>query len=132
MTVHYADASAWGKLIHDEAESEAMLDHLEEVRREGGRFVSSALLLTELHRIAARLGLPTTGVVDALGEISLEVPTRETFELAARLPGLTLRSLDAVHVAAALETGAEAFITYDTRQAAAAGEAGLAVLSPGA
>ena len=132
MTVHYADASAWGKLIHDENESEALLDHLEEVHSAGGRFVSSTLLLTELHRIAARLGIPMRGVVDALGEISLEVPTRETFEVAARLPGATLRSLDAIHVAAALDTGANAFVTYDTRQAAAAEEAGIRVISPGA
>ena len=90
MTVHYADASAWGKLIHDEVESEAMLDHLEHVGNGGGRFVSSTLLLTELHRIAARLGIPARGVVDALDEISLEVPTRATFEVAARLPGSTL------------------------------------------
>ena len=131
MTVQYADASAWGKLISDEAESEALLDHLEDVRRDGGRFVSSALLTTEMHRLAKRLGIPATGVVDALTEIALEMPTRETFVLAAQLPGRNLRSLDALHVASALEAQAAAFITYDTRQADAARDAGLVVVAPG-
>lgn len=131
MTTHYVDASAWGKLIADEAESEPMLDLLEDVRRDRGRFVSSALLATELHRLAHRLGLPARGVVDALAELALELPSRETFELASRLPGSTLRSLDALHVASALEADASTFVTYDTRQAEAAREAGLEVLAPG-
>ena len=46
--------------------------------------------------------------------------------------GATLRSLDAIHVAAALRVAAEldAFVTYDTRQAAAAAASGLRVETP--
>lgn len=45
---------------------------------------------------------------------------------------LELRSLDAIHLATALDLAAdlEAFVTYDIRLAAAAREAGLSVLSP--
>jgi predicted nucleic acid-binding protein len=46
------------------------------------------------------------------------------------LPGRNLRSLDALHVAAALRVGADVMITYDTRQADAAGASGLRVESP--
>ena len=53
---------------------------------------------------------------------------------AARLEPPALRTLDAVHLASALELGAdlEAFVTYDARLAAAARGAGLTVVSPGA
>lgn len=131
MTVHYADTSAWVKLIYSEDETDAMLDHLQDVRGSEGRFVSSELLATELHRTGRRLGVSAAGVRDALGELELVLPTRETFAAAGQLPGDALRTLDALHVATALEAGASAFLTYDTRQAAAAEEAGLSVISPG-
>jgi predicted nucleic acid-binding protein len=46
---------------------------------------------------------------------------------------VALRSLDAIHLASALELGDEldAFVTYDARQADAARELGLSVVSPG-
>lgn len=130
MKLHYVDASAWGKLINQEPESEAMLDHLDAVRAAGGQFVSSQLLTAELHRAAARLDIPAAGVADALGEVALLAPDRDTFELAGRLTGSRLRSLDAIHVAAAIQAQAAAFVTYDARQAAAAMEAGLHVVAP--
>lgn len=130
MKLHYVDASAWGKLINEEPETEAMLDHLDAVRAAGGEFVSSQLLTTELHRAAARLGIPAAGVVDALGEVALLAPDRDTFELAGRLAGSRLRSLDAIHVAAAVQAQVVSFVTYDDRQASAAVEAGLSVIAP--
>ncbi len=49
---------------------------------------------------------------------------------AAALPGL--RTLDAIHLATALEApGLDAFLCYDARLAAAARSTGLPVLSPG-
>ncbi|MGH3457906.1 type II toxin-antitoxin system VapC family toxin [Aeromicrobium sp.] len=132
MTVHYADTSAWVKLIYSEAETDAMLDHLEDVRDSDGRFVSSELLATELHRTGRRLGVRAAGIRDALSELELVLPTHETFAAAGQLAGEVLRTLDALHVATALEAGASAFVTYDSRQAAAAEEAGLSVISPGA
>lgn len=130
MKLHYVDASAWGKLIVDEPETNAMLDHLDSVRADGGHFVSSQLLMTELHRAGARLSIPAAGVADALGEVALLMPDRDTFELAARLAGPHLRSLDAIHVAAAVQAQATTFVTYDERQAAAASDAGLRIISP--
>lgn len=46
--------------------------------------------------------------------------------------GSMLRTLDAIHVTSALRVtaGIEAFVTYDSRQAAAAEAAGLTVLAP--
>ncbi len=129
--LHYADTSAWLKLVHDEAESEAMLDHLDAVRALGGRFVASRLLLTELQRAAVRLEVSAEAVNQALAEIDLVMPTAQTYGLAGRLPGSTLRPLDALHLASAIETRADAFVTYDDRQSTAAVDAGLSVLAPG-
>lgn len=129
--LHYADSSAWLKLLHEERETEAMLDHLTEVQGAGGRFVSSHLLVTELARASGRLRITSRALNDALGEIDLVLPTAQTYRLAGRLPGPRLRSLDALHLASALETQADAFVTYDDRQAEAAVDAGLDVLQPG-
>jgi len=130
VKLHYADTSAWLKLVAEEAETEAMLDHLAEVRGAGGSFISSQLLMTEMHRAARRLDVTPVGVQDALGEILLLLPSLETFRLAGRIPGENLRALDALHIAAAIESGADVFLTYDIRQAEAANEAGIAVISP--
>ena len=60
------------------------------------------------------------------------VPPRALAEAAA-IEQPFLRTLDAIHLAAAasLRGGLSAFVTYDERLAAAAGEIGLPVLSPG-
>jgi predicted nucleic acid-binding protein len=53
---------------------------------------------------------------------------------ATALPDPLLRSLDAIHVATAVQLRPllDAFVTYDHRQAAIAREVGLRVVSPGA
>lgn len=130
MSLFYVDTSAWLKLVTEETETEAMLDLLTEVQEGGGNFVSSHLLATEMHRAAARLGVTPAGVQDALDELLLLLPREETFRLAGRIPGQHLRSLDALHIAAAIECGSATFVTYDERQAKAANEAGIAVISP--
>lgn len=131
MKVHYADTSAWLKLVFEEAETDAMLDLLSDARTAGGTFVSSQLLATELHRTGRRLGVTTYAINDAIRELALILPSEQTFNLAGALPGNSLRSLDALHLAAAVEANADAFVTYDARQALAATEAGFQVLSPG-
>ena len=51
----------------------------------------------------------------------------------ARRVGLAeLRSLDAIHLAAAIAVGADAVLTYDARLATSAEAVGLSVLAPGA
>ncbi len=54
------------------------------------------------------------------------------FRQAGLLPGANLRSLDALHLAAAVQAGADAMVTYDERQAEACRTIGLPTISPGA
>jgi uncharacterized protein len=58
--------------------------------------------------------------------------TRAVAEAASRLPDPSLPSLDAVHLATALQLSGEleALVTYDRRLAAAAGRQRLPVVTP--
>ena len=82
-----------------------MPDHLAEARGAVGSFLSSQLLMTEMQRAARRLDVAPVGVQGALGEILLLLPSLESFPLAGRIPGESLRALDALHIAAAIESG---------------------------
>ena len=67
---------------------------------------------------------------DALALLPLD---RGLLSAAGAISEPALRSLDAIHVIAAVELSPlDAFVTYDERQAAAARLAGLRTLSPGA
>ena len=131
MTVHYVDSSAWARLLVEEQESAALDRFVRTALKAGDEFGSSELLTTEMHRLAARLGVQHADVTAVLAVVVLTVPTRQVFRAAGLLAG-EVRSLDALHVASALDCGASSFISYDVRQLAAAASAGLPTLSPGA
>lgn len=128
MTV-YLDTSAAAKLLVDEAESEALAAYLDGIR-EDQVLVSSALLETELRRLAVRLDLDQSGVTDLLTRTDLVDPPRSLFHEAGLLPGKSLRSLDALHLATALRVDADTVVAYDARLLEAARGVGLGVQSP--
>ncbi len=68
-----------------------------------------------------------------LDSITLTEVTTSVFEAAARIDPGVLRSLDAIHLAAALDLGddLDGIVTYDDRLALAARANGMAVLAPG-
>ena len=66
-----------------------------------------------------------------LGGINLVDLARSDLMYAAALPG-KLRSADAIHLAAAIRLQPDVMVAYDSELLAAAVEAGLDVLSPGA
>jgi len=128
MTV-YLDASAAAKLVVEEAESSALARYLDGLDPADGP-VSSALLETELRRVAVRLQLSQGAVSAVLARIVLVTPSRALFHEAGLLPGRGLRSLDALHLATALRMDAETIVAYDKRMLEAAGSVGLGVSSP--
>jgi len=126
--VVYVDTSAAVKLLNEEPERPAVRSFLD-----GPVIpVSSDLLETELRRAANRNGIDQQDVVTVLDGINLTPIDRSLFRGAGLLPHPTLRSLDALHLAAALEVDAHAIVTYDERMAEAALGLGLAVITPGA
>jgi len=124
----YLDASAAAKLISTEAESGAIREFL------SGPVipVSSDLLETEMRRAAHRAGADQALVTAVLDRIHLTPIDRGLFRGAGLLPHPTLRSLDGLHLTAALDIEANAIVTYDERMAEAALGLGLAVVTPGA
>ncbi len=124
----YLDTSAFLKLITKEAESKAMRDWYST----HSQCWPSQLLLTEATRAGARLGLGEALVANALDTVGLVLPSGTTYFAAARLPPPELRSLEAHHLATAIEIGSdlEGMVVYDQRLKAAAEAASILTVSP--
>ena len=126
----YIDTSALVKLVVAEAETAALRAWLEAPGRE---LVVCDLARTELMRAVRRAvpgrALQAREVLDAV--VLLHV-TPAVFEHAGRLAPSGLRSLDAIHLAAALDLGddLDGLVTYDDRLADAAVSNGVAVVAP--
>jgi predicted nucleic acid-binding protein len=127
----YADTSAVLKLVAEERESSAVAEYLSTAVSRNHTLVASMLLYTELHRAAHRRAIPGELVNAALGGINLVDLARSDLMYAAALPG-RLRSADAIHVAAAIRLQTDVLVAYDAELLAAAVDAGINVLSPGA
>ena len=129
MTRAYVDSSAFVKLLSLEAESAALRAEL----LPWPHLASAALLVAEVLRAAARVSRQT--VVDAhalLAGVELIGVDEPLLQVCALVPPLELRTLDAIHLAAALSIRSElgAFFVYDQRLADAARGHGLPVRSP--
>jgi predicted nucleic acid-binding protein len=128
----YLDSSAIVKLVQREDESRELLAFLAETSER----ITSVVATIEVLRAARRTTSSTRAlrradqVLAGLGLVELDVSIRAR---AAEIDPKALRTLDAIHVATALELGDDitGFITYDERQAHAARRAGLTVSSPG-
>jgi predicted nucleic acid-binding protein len=127
---HYLDTSALVKLVVAETETPALRAWL---ASEEGDPVSSDLARTELLRAVRRQApdraLQARAVLDSVTLLQL---SPSTFDHAGRLEPADLRTLDAVHLAAALSLGddLDAIVTYDDRQTRAAQANGVAATSP--
>ena len=94
----------------------------------GRLFSSSSIVIAELRRAASRAGVDVATTRDALRRLSLVQVNDEPLESAGELPGLTLRSFDAIHIPSAMSIDANVFVTADIRQAVAPRDAGLVVI----
>lgn len=126
--VWYLDTSAALKLLVDEPESEALARTLDSRQP---RPVASLLLETELRRASQRIPELTQAMVtELLRSIDLYELPPSIFREAGLYPGVSLRSLEALHLAAAGRIGADAIVTYDRNMAAAALAGGMTVVAP--
>ena len=129
MSGAYLDASALVKLAVTEPETAALRKYL---RRHPQRF-TNRVAEVEVRRAVRRLPTsreaPVQAAFDGVTVIDLDPSIANR---AGVIEPVGLRSLDAIHLASAVELGAEldAFVTYDARQATAARELGLSVVSP--
>lgn len=128
MSVVYLDSSAFVKTIIREPESERLLAWLVDWPER----VSCALLRTEAVRALRAAG---ESAIDRARAILATIPLvrldDRLLDAAAELRP-RLRSLDAIHIAAAQSLGVELgmVVTYDVRMKHAAEELGLPVAAP--
>lgn len=128
MSRWYLDTSAALKLIIDEVESEALAGVIDEQAPE---LVACLLLETELRRTMHRHpALSQELASDVLDGVSLYEVPGSLFREAGLLPGAQLRSLDALHLTAAVRLSVDAVVTYDARMIDGARSLGLRTLSP--
>ena len=125
----YADTSALGALLIEQPESNALVEWLD---RTADVLVSSDLLETELRRIAVREGIDQGAVTRILDGVGLAALDRAVYRGAGLLPMPYLRTLDALHLEAAMRLDVAAVLTYDHRLGKAARAVGLQVIAPGA
>lgn len=124
----YVDTSALGALLVAQPESAALVEWLDQT---DARLVSSDLLETELRRMAVREGRDQAKVSAIIDGVSLAALDRATYRSAGFLPMPCLRTLDALHLEAAIRLDVEAVLTYDHRLGDAVKAAGLDVIAPG-
>jgi predicted nucleic acid-binding protein len=94
--------------------------------------ITSRVGVIETHRAVARVPHDPVHLRQALSAVSvIEIDTRVA-DAAARMAPPTLRTLDAIHLASAMELrpALDAFVTYDDHLAEAARSLGLPVVRP--
>lgn len=124
----YLDTSALAKLVSREPETDPLRRYLKD-----STVVSSVIVRTELLRVGLRLGASHLAVAErVLTGVSTVAVTRERLDRAGRLTPATLRSLDALHLATALEVreDIDALVAYDQRMLDAAQLHDLPTASP--
>lgn len=131
----YFDSSAIVRLLVDgESYRDDLLAFLSS--RSGDPAVTSVIGHVEVCRTMLRLKADADQqrrCLAALADFKLIALTDEVRRTAATIPGTTLRTLDALHVASAAKLGAllDVLVTYDHRMIDAGQAQGLPVASPG-
>lgn len=140
----YLDSCALVKLIREEDESQALREWLDERAEEVT--ITSELARAEVLRVTRRNNHTERGeVIDAhqltadldeaaavLDAVAQVVVDRKILDRAGALEAPMVRTLDAIHLATALDLQASTieFVTYDRRLATVVREAGLVAVSP--
>jgi uncharacterized protein len=125
----YVDTSALGRVLLAEPEAEA----IRAVLAEHDAWWSSELLVVELRRLAAREGLESEAeeYLDAFQLVAID---SASLQRASRLEPMVVRSLDAIHLEAAvrLRDGGEVngVVTYDQQLSVGCSHHSLVVHSP--
>ena len=127
---YYIDTSALAKLVVAEPETVALQAWFASAERNP---VSCDLARAELLRAVRRVAPDrVVRAREVLDSVTLIEVTTTVFEHAGILDPTILRTLDAIHVAAALLIGddLDGMVTYDERLTHAAQANGIAVISP--
>lgn len=127
MTDLYVDTSALLKRVFIEEESPRVLAILRARSAAGDLIASSELAWVEVARAISRVGVPDSSEVlrAACTGIARQPLTEVVMQRARTIGPATLRSLEAIHLSAAISLGAVEMLTFDRRLAEAAGSVGV-------
>jgi predicted nucleic acid-binding protein len=126
----YLDTSAASKLVVRETETPALRRW---IRNRTDEVVSSDIMRTELTRATRRVAPGALAQARAVLEsVTLIDVSSSILERAALLEPLAMRSLDAIHLATAVDLGddIDVIVTYDHRLSEAARTLGFVVAAP--
>jgi uncharacterized protein len=133
--VIYLDTSALPRLLIAEPETPTLQSWIATQRERGEYAATSALGRVELMRVVARYGEPGQSeraryLLDGLDIVPL---SEAVMSRAEKIGAPTLRSLHAIHLAAAAQLKGElaALVTYDRRLLDGCRDIGLPAASPG-
>ncbi|MEV8374070.1 type II toxin-antitoxin system VapC family toxin [Kribbella sp. NPDC056861] len=131
----YVDSSALIKRVVAEAESDALVEFLDEHYSRTDLLASSSLAWVEVSRVVlARVKSADDAgelIEGAMSGIDERPMSADVISVARRIEPLILRSLDAIHLATAVLIDADLVVTYDDRLADACRRNALAVAMPG-
>lgn len=132
MSVIYVDTSAALKQVRRETETDAYMAFLGAARTSGAALVSSQLLDVELSRFAVREGLDHSARIAPVLEQHARIAISSAIVRRAGEIPHHVRSLDALHLATALQLGSSlrALATYDQQLASVAERLGVPVVTP--
>ena len=131
MTVWYLDSSAIVKFAVEERESRALHDWRDALEPEDALMTCELAVAEVLHAVR-RVDGDTAVALAHLDSLEQLVIDRDLLLATAQLQPTGIRTLDAIHLAAATATGDDlaGVVTYDSRMATAARALGVVVLSP--
>ncbi|MDQ4070161.1 MAG: type II toxin-antitoxin system VapC family toxin [Actinomycetota bacterium] len=132
MSVWYLDSSAIVKLAVMEAETQGIIRWHTELEPDDV-LMTCELAVAEVVRAVRSVEGDVDVALAHLDSLEQLVMDRDLMLVAGELDPLDIRSLDAIHLAAALAAGDEltGIVTYDTRMATAARNLGLLAWAPG-
>lgn len=127
MSDLYVDTSALLKRVFVEDESAQVLTILRERSAAGDLVASSELAWVEVARAISRAGVFSVDEVlrAACSGIARQPLTAVVMQRARTVGPASLRTLDAIHLSAAISLGAVEMLTYDRRLAEAAESLGV-------
>ena len=127
MTDLYVDTSALLKRVFIEEQSPEVLEILRARIAVGDLIVSSELAWVEVARALSRAGVSHVSEMlrAACTGIARQPLTSVVLQRARGIGPASLRSLDAIHLSAAISLGAVEMLTYDRRLAEAAESLGI-------
>lgn len=121
---YYLDATALVAILKFEKRTADLLSIID-----GHQVVTSELAFVELQKTLLEAGLALDSIAQLRAVVTTYSVEQSVLNLTALLPTPAIRTIDALHIATAIQANVDGFISFDKSQAFAAASAGLNVIA---